>query len=192
MLGAVWLAATILASWTDGHRLVANDEDVRAEIDAIFERAGIGIRWSDAVGDTPAGSLPVVVVVTPSEPSGDGWHLSPSAMGAYLSAAESSMVFVFYHRVARVLGVGSGRDRLPAPSERKRLAKAIGRVVVHELVHRVAPDLPHAESGVMRGNLGRSFLTRREVSLDEESKTAILDALRANYLSYLSRGQRTK
>lgn len=69
------------------------------------------------------------------------------------------------------------------PSDRKRLAKALGRVVVHELAHRVAPDLPHAESGVMRGDLGRSFLTRRELSLDDISKKAILEVLRANHLS---------
>ncbi len=192
MLGAVWFAATILASWNDAHGLVVNEEEARAEIGAILSGAGIQVLWSDSESGRAVYSLPVVVVVTPSEPSGVGWHLSPSAMGVYLSTAESSAVFVFYRRVTRVLGVASGRDGLLTPSDRKRPAKAIGRVAVHELVHRVAPDLPHAECGVMRGDLGRSFLTRREASLDDGSKTAILDALRANALSYLSRGRRTE
>jgi hypothetical protein len=66
-----------------------------------------------------------------------------------------------------------------APSDRKRLAKALGRVVVHELVHRIAPELPHARSGLMREDLGASFLTRRSVSLDEASAAAVLSALRS-------------
>ena len=60
---------------------------------------------------------------------------------------ERRSVYVFYHRVARVLGVASERDGMMEPSDRRRLAKALARVVVHELVHRVAPDLPHADSG---------------------------------------------
>ena len=170
--------ASIAATWSDGHGLVSNPGDVQAEIEAILGSAGIGVRWTDAV---PAedGSLHVTVVVSPSDPSGAGWRLSPFAMGVYLSTAESSAVYVFYHRVARVLGIPSGRDGMISPSDRKRLAKALGRVVVHELVHRIAPELPHARSGIMRGDLGPSFLTRRSVSLDDVSAAAVLSALRS-------------
>ncbi len=186
MHGVVWLSvalaldpgASILASWNDGHGLVSHREEVRTEIDSILEEAGIRVRWSDGEDGLANGGKPgVVVVLTPSEPTGDGWHLSPSAMGVYLSAEESSAVYVFYHRVARVLGVASGMDGMMVPSDRKRLAKALGRVVVHELVHRIAPELPHAESGVMRGDLGRSFLTRRSLPLDDGSRAAVLSAL---------------
>jgi hypothetical protein len=112
-------------------------------------------------------------------------------MGVYLSTAESSAVYVFYHRMARVLGVASDRDGMMEPSDRKRLAKALGRVVVHELVHRVAPDLPHAGSGLMRGDLGRSDLNRSRLSLDDGSKSAVLAALRET-ANHLSPGLRTK
>ncbi len=149
------------------------------EIDSILEGGGNSrsMERSRRRASRTAARPGVVVVLTPSEPTGDGWHLSPSAMGVYLSAEESSAVYVFYHRVARVLGVASGTDGMMEPSDRKRLAKALGRVVVHELVHRIAPELPHADSGVMRGDLGRSFLTRRSLPLDDGSRAAVLSAL---------------
>jgi hypothetical protein len=176
--GAVSLLflGSIVASWSDAHGLVSNPLAVLAEVDTILGKAGIPIGWNDTGKE---GSIRVRVVITPSEPSGDGWHLSPSAMGVYLSEAEASTVFVFYHRVARVLGIASGREGLISPSDRKRLAKALGRVVVHELVHRIAPELTHARTGLMSEDLGSSFLTRRAVSLDEVSASAILSALRA-------------
>jgi hypothetical protein len=190
---------TIFATWSDGHHLVALREDVRTEIETILGEAGIRVRWSDlgSADDAADGALPVVVVVSPSEPGGAGWHLSPSAMAVYLSTPTSSAVYVFYHRVARVLGVASERDGMLLPSDRKRLAKALGRVVVHELVHRVAPHLPHADSGVMRGDLGRSHLTRASLSLDHDSRSAVLAALRerrrgVDASNHLSPGPRTK
>lgn len=211
MHGGIWLGlsmalsgasveagTTILASWSDGHGLVSYRDDVRAEVESILEGAGIRVQWSDASAEpTAQSSLDVLVIVTPSEPAGEGWHLSPSAMGVYLSTAESSAVYVFYHRVARVLGVASERDGMMEPSDRKRLAKALGRVVVHELVHRIAPNLPHADSGVMQGDLGRSYLTRKHLSLDDGSKSGVLAALRearrgGDTANHLSRGPRTK
>ena len=78
---------------------------MRAEVESILQDAGIRIQWTDASAEpTLETPFPVMVVMTPSEPAGAGWHLSPSAMGVYLSTAESSAVYVFYHRVARVLG----------------------------------------------------------------------------------------
>jgi hypothetical protein len=188
----------ILATWSDAHELVSNRSDVRAEIGSILEGAGIRLHWTDEISrEAPAGSLPVVVVVSPSEPAGAGWHLPPSAMGVYLgSGSESSAIFVFYRRVAGVLGVGSGCCGMMEPSDRKRLARALARVVVHELVHRVAPDLPHADTGLMRSDLGRSQLLRSRLPLDERSARAVLAALRetrrVDTANHLSAGPRTK
>jgi hypothetical protein len=184
----------ILASWSDGHRLVRYPEEVRAEVRAILEGAGIRVRWSDELGESGSDRfLPVSVVVIPSEPSGAGWHISPSAMGVYLAEEEASAVFIFYHRVARVVGVSSGRNGMMDPSDAKRLARALGRVAVHELVHRVAPELPHADSGLMRDDLGRSLLTRRKLELDDRSRSAVLAVLRGvKTANHLSPGPRTK
>ena len=211
MHGAVWLGLSlglfgnptppetaILATWSDAHELVANRNDVQAEIESILEGTGIRFHWTDEFSPpAPPGALPVVVVVSPSEPAGAGWHLPPSAMGVYLaSGSESSAVFVFYRRVAGVLGVGSGCCGMMEPSDRKRLARALGRVVVHELVHRIAPDLPHADSGLMRSDLGRSQLLRSRLPLDERSARAVLAALRetlrVDAANHLSPGPRTK
>lgn len=191
MHGAIWLGVsaalaanpvdTIVASWSDAHGLVRYQEEVRAEVETILEKAGVRVYWSDAVGEpAPGAALPVSIVVSPSAPEGEGWHLSPSTMGVYLATAESSAVFVFYHRVASVLEGPSARDGMMPPAERKRLAKALARIVVHELVHRVAPDLPHADSGIMRRDLGRSLLLRSRLELDDGTRAALLVRLRAS------------
>lgn len=201
MHGAIWFgvslalatppAETIVASWNDGHGLVRYQEEVRSEVETILEKAGVRVHWSDTGGEPPPGAaLPVSIVVSPSEPEGEGWHLSPSAMGVYFASPESSAVFVFYSRVARVLGVASERDGIILPAERKRLAKALGRVVVHELVHRVAPDLPHADAGIMRSDLGRSLLLQSRLELDEGTRSALLAGLRTS--NHLSPGPRAK
>jgi hypothetical protein len=138
-------------------------------MDQILGEAGLRTRWVEGAELADA-----TVVLSPSEPSGPGWQLEPTSLGVYLVHADASTVFVFHERVRRVLGLRSG---LLPPGERKLLSRALARVAVHEIVHRIAPDLPHAEDGIMRSRLDRALLTRERAFLDPSSVARLLELL---------------
>jgi hypothetical protein len=165
---------TIVVAWSDAHDLLGTSGEIRSEIDSILRNAGVSVRFANR---PVPGALGVTVVVTPSEPSGAGWNLRPTAMGVYLAAETSSTVFVFYNRVVRVLGYSGASKGLALPAERRDLSRAVARVAVHEIVHRLAPEMPHASDGLMQGRLTRQVLTRERVSLDESSREAVVSAL---------------
>jgi hypothetical protein len=187
LLGSTVLAGerrdtAVRISFNDGHGLVRSSDAVREEVDEILREAGIETEW---VGQTryPASRAPrleVTVIVSPSDPAGEGYALKAAAMGVYLQAEESSAVFVFYRRVLDVLGLSGrvdGNGGLLTPAERRAVARALGRVIVHELVHRVAPSVAHSRRGVMQARLTRRFLTCPHLSLDEASRDGLLAAI---------------
>ena len=169
VLGSAPLPATppITLSWSDARGLVPFDAEVKCEMDAILSDAGLSTRWVDG-GERED----VTVVLSASEPSGPGWNLEPSSLGVYLVGADSRAVFVFHERVLAVLGLSRSSGLLP-PAERKLLS----RVAVHEMVHRIAPAIPHAEGGIMRSRLDRALLTRERALLDRVSIAGILERL---------------
>jgi hypothetical protein len=164
-------------AWSDAHELVSDRAAVEREVARLLADTGLDISWAEGPSAAAARAprLEVNVVISPSDPSGDGWNLSPTAMGVYLKSESSSAVFVFHERVARVLGVSIEGPR--KPSDSRALGRAVGRVVVHELVHRIAPALAHAEAGVFRADLGRDALTRRRLALDERSRRVLVSAV---------------
>jgi hypothetical protein len=164
---------SLTLSWSDGHGLVPEGDAVRSEVDAILWNAGLSTRWVEEVDRARLAS--VRVVVSPSEPSGPGWNLEPPALGVYLVSEESSAAFVFHDRVLAVLGLS--RSGVRTPAERRMLARALARVAVHEIVHRIAPALPHAEAGIMRSRLDRALLTRERAFLDSSSVASLLELL---------------
>ena len=159
-------------TWSDAHGLVARPDAVREEVRAILAHAGIDATWEP----TP-GQRPILVVMTPSEPSGPGWNLSPSVMGVYLTDGRADSVFVFFERVSKTVGRRGQADGLRTARQRRLVERALGRVIVHELVHRLAPDLPHAAHGLLRSRLNRSALTSARLGLDAASARAVRRAL---------------
>ncbi|MCM2255676.1 MAG: hypothetical protein NDJ94_08400 [Vicinamibacteria bacterium] len=69
--------------------------------------------------------------------------------------------------------------RLPADLERLGLAQArdlglaLGKVAAHELVHAVAPELPHARAGLMAAQMGRTMLTSTALPIDAATLAAL-------------------
>ena len=107
------------------------------------------------------------------------WNVKDRAMGVVVpSAPARRTVIVFPTRVLTVLGV----ERPPgAPGLGIRTtleARALARVIVHELVHALAPEHPHAEDGLMLGTLNRRLLQRGELRLDRACEEALLSGLR--------------
>ena len=49
------------------------------------------------------------------------------------------------------------------------LARALARVVAHEIVHSVAPEAPHSQSGLMQQKLTKAHLTAPHLRLSPPS-----------------------
>jgi len=126
------------------------------ELSALLGRLGIrlSVRWVDVHAVTTASELTVILL--PQRPAAS--RLSPEAMGATsIGSGSPRTVVVFAADVARTLGLTS-----PAPSwsmlQRLHFGVALGRVVVHELVHVLIPAQPHVREGLMAATLSGAQL----------------------------------
>jgi hypothetical protein len=165
--------------WIDAHRLFPDFERVRSEADSIFRDLGVAVRWE--VGSDPrpasAGELRIQVVLMPSEPS--GWGISPNAMGVVLlpQRDRQNSVFLFYRPILRNVGLAGTAGSMLKPRDRRDVARAMGRVLVHEVVHAVAPNLSHADRGVMHDALLIGALSNVEIEIDDRTREEFLRGL---------------
>ena len=165
--------------WLDAHRLFPDFERVRSEADPIFRDLGIDVRWE--VGSDPrgsgAGERRIRVVLMPSEPS--GWGISPNAMGVVLlpERSQQDSVYLFYRPILRNLGLGRRGGAMLNPRERRDVARAIARVLIHEVIHALAPNLSHADEGVMHDSLLMGALASRGIEIDHRTREELLRGL---------------
>lgn len=167
---------TLELVWLDHQGLFPDFERVRSEADAIFHDLGVAVSWGVATDPRPstAERVRIQIVLMPSEPS--TWGLSPKAMGVVLlpDRSQQSSVFVFYRPLLRNLGLGKNGDSMLRPSERRDVARALGRVVVHEVIHAVAPNLSHSDEGLMHGALLAGALSKRKIGVGARTRNAFL------------------
>jgi hypothetical protein len=157
-------------SWSDPQRALPNVVmgELTREAEALFLRWGVRLGTSEGVegGDPP--SIRVVLL--------DCTRLgtSPPRVMGQTSAARSASpaVWILVPNVRRVLDAAEGH----APQA--VLARALARVVAHEVLHVLAPDLGHASSGLMRSHLRGSDLAAPWIPLDGSFRRALLDAVR--------------
>jgi hypothetical protein len=57
------------------------------------------------------------------------------------------------------------------------LGRAYGRVLAHEVIHAVANDMRHADSGVMAPTQNRKLLLAPSTALDQDSAQAFLQGM---------------
>lgn len=147
--------------------------DVVEEVALIFEPLGLAVACrSVGPGELiPPSPLRVILLdddrgradgrvmgLTPRDP--DGTHA----------------LWVLLPNIKRALGLDPERRRPLGRGDALRLARAIGRVVAHEVVHVLAPGLRHAGRGLMAESLGRTALVGARPLLDPESVRAVLAA----------------
>jgi hypothetical protein len=172
--GATPVATRLVLKWVDPHRLFpAGSHAVMEEVEAIFEQIAVQTVWKQGkTFSSCPGDVEVQVLLRPSEPRDLG--LPKNAMGLILSnKSPQSSVWIFFPNVARNLGhkpqqlieVGC----LMGFQERLRMAKALGRIIAHEVVHAVAPELPHTSEGVMRPRLYGGYILKHYVGIDDQS-----------------------
>jgi hypothetical protein len=75
-------------------------------------------------------------------------------------------VFVFFPGLSRTLG---HEGTSYTPRRGIELARAMARVLAHEIVHVLAPERGHAAEGLMSEQLKRGDLVSSAVSLDDHS-----------------------
>jgi hypothetical protein len=76
--------------------------------------------------------------------------------------------------VARVLGLDAHARIAWSGRERQQVATALGRVVAHEVVHAVTPQLSHTTRGLLSNTLNRSHLVHQSLLLDGDSADVFL------------------
>jgi len=169
--------------WADPDRLLRfGFESMAEEVVEIFEDAGIEVEWRKSVrGLDAARSIPIIVHLTSS--SSETWRLRQHTMGLMIPRPRSGLrrvIRVFFDEILRTLALEFDNSRMPSARETMLLARGLGRVVAHEIVHAVAPDAPHAATGLMQLQLNRAHLQMPSLRLSTESTNALQAGLRSN------------
>ena len=167
-------------TWNDPHELVQiGFEHITEELDSIFRELGADIEWNEDSSRVLERRVGKIVVLLLPEKPGD-WMPGKNVMGV-VSHDTPPVVRIFYAGVTNTLGFEPAPLR-PGDSEERAfyLARAIARVLAHEIIHAIAPPHPHASSGLMNPRLTRSHLTAEEVIVDSGSVKAFVAALNNN------------
>jgi hypothetical protein len=160
--------------WRDIGNLTRSEANLVAnEVRSVFAIVGVAVKWKQTKGSTAApadGRSQVQVVLLPSDSKVEGRE---SVLGA--AEPKASAAWVYFSSVSRSLGLDPARRVNWTLSERRDLARALGRVTAHEIAHVLAPTLPHAEHGLMAPHLKRSFLCDSKVVWDPASARAVAE-----------------
>ena len=101
-------------------------------------------------------------------------NLHPGIMGATPErGVMEPVVYVFYPAVVRTLGLEKRPEIVNSKPGAALCARAVARVLAHELVHAAAPELSHGGRGIWKARLTRHSLTKRGLVLDEASAVAL-------------------
>jgi hypothetical protein len=139
------------------------------EVNDLLAVAGARLewRWPRPGAQTAPDELTVVFLASPSRGSVLGHPvLGTTATG---HSGVSPVVWIYWPSVVGALGLGVGfrRDFLAE----RGLGVALGRVVAHELVHALAPEVPHGH-GLMAPGLLPDALRGPPLALDDRSAAA--------------------
>lgn len=183
LLAPVSLGATprLILSWNDAYHLLGcSDTPTMGNVTQTLEHTGVTVTWTRdaAPASDPGSAVWVGVTIMPFDSS--RWSLPKYAMGVVIGhRAPREHVFVFLPSVLRTLDYQQRADCLRPPKQRANLAKALGRVIVHELVHAIVPGRPHDISGLFSSRLTRASLRRRRLTMNVETASVFLDHLNA-------------
>ena len=140
---------------------------------------GIDVVWSDTLSDVLDQSVPTLrVVLTSAQPS--SWDLRKTNMGvAPRFGGSGASVYNFFGSVLRVLGFDLERDQRMSPADRRTIARAVARVVSHDVIHVLDPHPGHAARGIISPKLDRHFLRQPRVQVWPATGRVVRAGLRA-------------
>lgn len=149
------------------------------EAAAILGAAGVDAEWTAADPSTVTSDTELKIVLMAAA-SGAG--LPERVMGGTLRGGQSRTAWIYPSNVLRALALPHRSVRDLARSQQEQVARALGRVIAHEIVHAVAPDLPHSRTGLMAHTIGRGLLLQARVALAPAEQRA----LRAGVIAFLA------
>jgi hypothetical protein len=151
-------------------------EGLRREATRVLASLGIKATWRQGgLGVmTQQGELTVVLLAR----AGNNSRVRPDVLGATILGEDGARaVWLYLPHVEATLGLerrgGRGGDAI----ETLELGTALGRVAAHEILHALAPALPHASSGLMAERMGRVALTGPVVEVPREFQRAVRPGL---------------
>ena len=104
--------------------------------------------------------------------------IRPHVLGATILKDDGAhAVWVYLPHVANALGLDPDRPTSWNAAEVSQLATALGRVAAHEIIHALAPDLPHTAGGLMAERMGRGALLGPSVEVPLEFQQALRPTL---------------
>ena len=162
-------APALAVAWYDPeHALPFSDRMLADDLGDVLEPAGVAVDWAPAGPDAVASGSLLRVVLLAREAAGHS-----DVMGSVQRASLSRTAWISLPSVERALAIRRRPGASLLPSEARALSRALARVIAHELIHLLAPELPHTRTGLMAARLGRSFLTTPEVSLSPRDAAAV-------------------
>ncbi len=170
--------STLRLVWIDPTgAAVGADAAARDEARSVLRKMGAEVSWrrGDAGEPASAGEVRVILLDRAAE---NGGRAVLGATPPHFDVAP--FIWVHVPSVRAVIGLDprGSASTTPFPATRT-LATALGRVVAHELVHALAPAVPHG-TGLMSASLTQRYLTAPSIPVDAEVSLAVRAALRGD------------
>ena len=142
-------------------------ERFATEVQAIFRGLGVETAWrvGGTYGQAPIPEVPVILLSRdPAKARGEA-----RVMGLVRRDQQPQRaVWLFMEGVRFALGYPPHGEA----DYEGAVARALARVAAHEIVHAIAPDVPHASEGLMRHALDKRFLLGKRATIDARCATS--------------------
>jgi hypothetical protein len=163
----VWLDPAGVAYGTEGF--------ARSEVARLMEEMGITVSWRR--GEAHELSRPGELRVIFLDRGAQREHGTPVLGATPTRFATEPYVWIHVPSVRAAAGVAGERGGAwPDMRSARMFGIALARVIAHELVHALAPALPHG-TGLMAPRLERAMLTATRITVDPEVAIALRTAL---------------
>ena len=155
-------------------------------VEDLFRDIGVHVRWLETFPENDRTSRPVAVRIVLVPLSGEGWRLPRNVMGVVMDKSQRTRtLYVFLPSVLHSIGDETGTETMLRDPRRVRdLARGLARVVTHEVVHAIDPEIPHSTTdSIMRDHLTAELLRRDDLGFSGSTVSRLVAAIaRTNVL----------
>ena len=158
---------------------------VQVEAEELFTALGTRVEWYSEPVKDPAGVPTHVVEVVLMSRRPESWGLHENSMGAALVSRlrpSGVVAVVFVEKVGNLATIPHPSGFKYTPKRGSRLVQALARVMVHEIIHILAPLHGHSEIGIMEAAHSSDSLTAFDIALDSKCansfRTGVLELQR--------------